>query len=77
MKKMTISAFKAHALQVIDEVAQTKQGLVITKRGKPMAEVVPYRGGTGKPVPGKLSDALVFEKDIVTPLGEAMWDACR
>ena len=64
-----IGTFKASAHKVIDQVAKTKQGLVITRRGKPLAEVVPFRGEDDRPVPGKLSEALVFEKDIVTPLG--------
>jgi hypothetical protein len=29
------------------------------------------------PKPGKLANYLVFEKDIVSPLGEEMWDACK
>jgi prevent-host-death family protein len=77
MKKIAISKFKANALEIVDQVAKTKQGLVITRRGKPLAEVVPFRGEDDRPVPGKLSEALVFEKDIVSPLGEDIWEACR
>jgi prevent-host-death family protein len=33
--------FKAKCLKLIDEVAATHQPLVITKRGKPVARVVP------------------------------------
>ena len=69
VKRIAIGTFKASAHKVIDQVAKTKQGLVITRRGKPLAEVVPFRGEDDRPVPGKLSEALVFEKDIVTPLG--------
>ncbi|MBN1867797.1 type II toxin-antitoxin system Phd/YefM family antitoxin [Candidatus Sumerlaeota bacterium] len=77
MKTMAISEFKSHALQVIDRVAATKETVVVTKRGEPLAEVVPFRGPEDKPTPGKLSEALVFEKDIVSPLGEEIWDACK
>jgi len=75
MKTMAITDFKAHALQVIGEVAESKEPVVVTKRGKPLAEVVPFT--EKKPSPGKLSDALVFERDIVSPLGEEIWDACK
>lgn len=75
MKTLAITDFKAHALQILGQVAKTKEPVVITKRGKPLAEVVPF--STSKPVPGKLSEALVFEKDIVSPLGEEMWDTCK
>jgi len=77
MKTMAISQFKARALQVLGEVAKTKESVVLTKRGKPLAEVVPFRDSDRQPQPGTLSGVLVFEKDIVSPIGEADWDACR
>ncbi|MFH1243038.1 MAG: type II toxin-antitoxin system Phd/YefM family antitoxin [Pseudomonadota bacterium] len=77
MKKMAISEFKAHALKVLDEVAKSQEIIVITKRGKPLAQVVPYRESSIKPTPGRLANALVFEKDIISPLGEGMWEACK
>lgn len=77
MKTMAISEFKAHALRVIDEVAKTQEIIIITKRGKPVVQVVPHRKSDMKPIAGKLADAFVFEKDIITPLGEGMWEACQ
>jgi prevent-host-death family protein len=77
MKTMAISEFKAHALKVLNEVAKTQETIVITKRGKPLAQVVPHRESEMKPTPGKLADAFVFEKDIITPLGEGLWEACQ
>jgi len=77
MKTMAISEFKAHALKVINEVAKSQETILITKRGKPLAHVVPYRTSEMKPTPGKLADAFVFEKDIITPLGEGLWEACQ
>jgi prevent-host-death family protein len=77
MKTMAISKFKAYALKILDQVAKSQESIVITKRGKPLAEVVPFRKSDKNPVPGKLADTLVFEKDIVSPLGEDMWDACK
>ena len=62
MKTMAISSFKAHALRVIDEVSRTHEGIVITKRDKAMAELLPYRTKNKTPVPGRLSSALVHEK---------------
>lgn len=35
------SEFKAKCLKLIDEVAATHQPMVITKRGKPVARIVP------------------------------------
>ena len=75
MKTLAITDFKAHALQILGQVAKTKESVVVTKRGKPLAEVIPF--STTKPAPGKLSDALVFEDNIVSPLGEEVWNACK
>ncbi|MCF8146818.1 MAG: type II toxin-antitoxin system Phd/YefM family antitoxin [Deltaproteobacteria bacterium] len=77
MKTMAISEFKAHALQVLNEVAKSQEAIVITKTGKPLVQVVPHRKPEMKPSPGKLADAFVFEKDIITPLGEGVWEACQ
>lgn len=75
MKTMAISEFKAHCLQVFGRVARTKETIVVTKRGKPLVEVIPFRHGDESPAPGKLSATLLFEKDIVSPLGESIWSA--
>ena len=77
MKTMAISEFKTYALKVLNDVAKSQEAVVITKRGKPLAQVVPYRKSVMKPTPGKLADVFVFEKDIITPLGEGMWEACQ
>ena len=77
MKTMAISEFKAYALKVLNDVAKSQETIVITKRGKPLAQVGPYRKSVMKPTPGKLADAFVFEKDIITPLGEGLWEACQ
>ena len=77
MKAMTISEFKAKALKVVGDVAATQESVIVVKRGKPIAEVIPYRRATHKPVPGRLAHTLLFEKDIVSPLGEGMWEAGR
>lgn len=43
MKKRTVAAakFKAQCLSLLDEVARTREELVITKRGTPIARLVP------------------------------------
>jgi len=77
MKTMGISDFKSHALKILDQVAKTQEIIVITKRGKPLAQITPYRTSDVNPKPGRLSNALIFEKDILSPLGEKIWDACQ
>ena len=77
MKTMAISEFKAHSLQVLGRVARTKETVVVTKRGKPLVEVIPFREKGESSQPGRLSHTLAFEKDIVSPLGESIWSACQ
>lgn len=74
MKSMAVSQFKARALRVLDEIARSGESMLITKRGKPLARVVPF---ADRSKPGKLAHTLVFEEDIVSPLGEELWEAAR
>ena len=41
MRKMPAGKFKAQCLAVIDEVSTKHEIVVITKRGRPMAKLVP------------------------------------
>ena len=77
METMGINQFKTYALKILDQIEKSQEGIIVTKRGKPLARVIPYRSMETKPEPGKLTDYLIFEKDIVTPLGEDMWGACK
>ena len=75
MKTMAITEFKMHALQVLGEVAETKEPVLVTKRGKPLAAIIPF--AEKKPLPGKLAETLVFENDIMSPLGKEIWNVCK
>lgn len=77
MTSMAISVFKAHALQAVGRVARSRDHIVITKRGKPIAQVVPYQPSNATLKPGKLSEALIFEKDIISPLEAGIWETTR
>jgi len=44
-KTMPAGQFKVHCLKVMDEVAAKRQAVVITKRGKPVAKLVPVENG--------------------------------
>ena len=41
MKKMAAGKFKVHCLAVMDEVQAKREAVLITKRGKPVAKLVP------------------------------------
>jgi prevent-host-death family protein len=69
---MTIKAgeFKAKCLKLMDEVNETHQSLTITKRGVPVAKLVPVYGSKTKGVFGSLSGCFAFEHDIVGPVSK-------
>lgn len=69
MKKRTVPAaqFKAQCLGLLDEVEKTRRELVITKRGRPVARVVPLERATRRtPLGGRILG------DIVGPI-EPEW----
>jgi prevent-host-death family protein len=41
MRKIAAAAFKAHCLTLMEDVRSTREPVVITKRGKPVAKLVP------------------------------------
>ena len=73
VSKMTIPAseFKARCLALLDEVSETGGELVVTKRGKAVARVVPV--DHPEPLEGSVTER-VSEKDLIAPL-EGGWDA--
>lgn len=72
MSEKTVSAadFKARCLALLDDVERTGTPLVVTKRGRPVARVVPAKPKKRRPLRG----SIVREEDVVSPTGEA-WDA--
>jgi prevent-host-death family protein len=42
VRTVPVSEFKAHCLRLVDEVARQGRGIVVTKRGKPVARLVPF-----------------------------------
>jgi len=46
MKKMAAGSFKTNCLAVMDEVQAKHETVVITKRGKPVAKLVPVNTET-------------------------------
>ena len=74
MDKLTVSKFKATCLAVVEGVATTKKRVIITKRGKPIAELIPYEAET-EAVP--LKDTVAFIGDIISPVATEDWEALR
>jgi prevent-host-death family protein len=72
--EITAAKFKAQCLKLMDIVAETNQPLTITKRGRPVARLVPVPQADARPVFGFLKGHVVEEGDIVSPTLEK-WEA--
>ena len=59
----------------MEGTSKNREPVIVTKRGKPLAEIIPFAEKT--PLPSKVAETLVFEGDIVSPLGEEIWTGCR
>jgi len=67
MGSLSVSKFKAICIAVVKKMAKAKKRLIITKRGRPVAELIPYEA-EAEPVP--LKDTVAFIGDIISPVVE-------
>ena len=74
METLSVSEFKAKCLSVLQDVSKQKKRVIITKRGKPIAEVIPHES-EDKEVP--LEDTVVFIGDIISPVAEEDWEVLK
>ncbi len=66
MKTMAAGSFKAKCLAVMDEVQAKRETVVITKRGKPVAKLVPVETETDD-IFGFFVGKGAITGDIVSP----------
>ena len=78
MESIPVSKFKATCLARLERVHRTGRPLLITKRGVPIAQVVP------PPLPespasgfGSMAGTVVEHGDVVAPLDESDWEVLR
>ncbi len=67
MKKMAAGEFKAHCLSVMDNVQKSKEPVLITKRGKAVAKLVPVEESPREFL-GRLEGAVKIVGDIESPI---------
>jgi len=72
----TIAAgeFKAKCLKLMDEVAENRKTFVITKHGKPVAQLTPMPGE--KNIVGAMRGSVLWEGDIISPI-DVEWEAMK
>jgi prevent-host-death family protein len=77
MKTMSTGEFKTHCLRIMEEVHRRREAVIITKRGSPIAKLVPM----DKPnhdVFGCMAGTAAIIGDIEAPVVPARaWKASR
>ena len=66
-KTISAAEFKAKCLEVLDQVAERRESVVVTKRGKPVAQVVPILKRP-KHLWGAMKGEIEIRGDIVSAL---------
>ena len=66
-KTMAAGAFKAKCLKVMDQVQAKRESVIITKRGKPVAKLVPI-DEADDPIFGFMKGKGQITGDIVSPI---------
>jgi prevent-host-death family protein len=71
-KYVSAAQFKANCLRLMDEVAQQRRPITITKRGKPVAKLVPIEE---EPIAlvGYMAGTAKICGDIISPIEDAAW----
>lgn len=72
LQQIPAAEFKANCLRLMDEVAQSRASIVITKRGKPVAKLVPV---SDEPIDifGRMAGTIRICGDIVSPIDDVEW----
>ena len=64
-RHIAVSKFKAECLGLLEEISQTGEELVVTKRGKPLARVGPAR--KADPLEGSVR-FVVSDDELIAPI---------
>jgi prevent-host-death family protein len=72
-KCIPAAEFKAKCLRLLDEVARQRRPIIITKRGKPVAKLVPVEEQVTAPLFGRMAGTTKICGDIVNPIEDAGW----
>ena len=72
MKKIAAAEFKAKCLALMEDVRATRQPIIITKRGKPVAKLVPAEAEKDEWI-GRLDGVFKVVGDIESPIDD--WES--
>ncbi len=68
MKEVQISTFKAQCLSLLDEVSRTKEGITVTRHGKPLVVINPIENNQPRKGFGIAKGTIEIKGDIIEPV---------
>jgi prevent-host-death family protein len=72
-KYVAAADFKANCLRLMDEVARQRRPIIITKRGKPVAKLVPVEEQGPIDLFGYMAGTAKICGDIINPIEDEEW----
>ena len=76
MKEVQISTFKAQCLRLLDEVSRTKEGLTVTRHGKPLVVINSVENNKPRKGFGIVKGTIEIRGDIIESAADLSdWEA--
>ncbi len=72
-KSVPATEFKARCLALLEEVRETRQPLLVTRHGKPVAEIRPFAPRHAERT-NPLKGSITYQGDLISPVHER-WDS--
>jgi prevent-host-death family protein len=73
-KVVTATHFKAHCLRLLEDVRRTRRPLVVTRHGKPVAEIGPPSSRDTSV--NALKGSILQQEDLLSPVS-GTWDSAN
>ena len=67
MRTIAAGKFKANCLAIMDEVQKKRETVLITKRGKPVAKIIPAKTAAKDDFFDSMKHKLIFLGDVISP----------
>ncbi len=74
MKTLPANEFKTHCLSLLDQVAETGEEIIILKRGKPVARLMPLATVATSPQATLIGTMLATDDLLDPPLPSDAWE---
>lgn len=76
-RRISVSEFKAHCLRIVDQVARERREIVITKRGRRVARLLPAQQEQPDEALERLRGTLVEGDDLASFETGVVWRSSR